>query len=224
MNHPPKYPHTKHWPASETVHRDDTYHDDASVFVGRRVIVSEKIDGGNTGLFDGRVYARSVVSPSNDGWMAMVKKYHAWKTEGITTMVLNGEDTYGIHSIEYDPVRPEDTFRLFSVRGRNGDGNWSRFSWDDTVTVGQMLDIRVVPVLFDGIFDSEDAITEWFRSNLRQPSAIGGPDREGFVMRFAEGFPDSQWETNACKYVRPKHVQTDQHWRKNWRPCQIVTE
>lgn len=73
---PIKYPSTPHWPWSQKVHRDDTYHKNPEFFVNKKVVMTEKIDGGNTLLFNGDVYARSVLTPANDGWFAMVKKHH----------------------------------------------------------------------------------------------------------------------------------------------------
>ena len=43
-------------------------------FVDEYVVVTEKLDGGNTLLHAGKVYARSVSTPSGDKWMAMVQE------------------------------------------------------------------------------------------------------------------------------------------------------
>ena len=87
------------------------------MFVGREVVITEKLDGGNTCLYGGEVYARSTGAPSHAGWMGMVRKHHAWKTvDTRPDVVLYGEDLFGIHSIEYDAMREQDTFRLFAAR------------------------------------------------------------------------------------------------------------
>ena len=68
-----KYPTTPYWPWSPSIGRGDGIHIDPSRFVGEHVVVTEKLDGGNTVLLDaGRVYARSVAAPSEGKWMAMV--------------------------------------------------------------------------------------------------------------------------------------------------------
>jgi hypothetical protein len=236
--HPPKWPSTLNWPDSPTKHSDDSTLESPEAFVRVPVVVSEKIDGGNTGLYRGEVYARSVSGPSHAGWMAMVRKYHAWKTSYHPNLVLNGEDIYGIHSIRYEPVLPQDTFRLFGVRIRSCDlaemgggyggvpceslsDEYVMLSWDEIEAQAASFDMRTVPVLFRGQFDSVQQITEWFRDNLKQPSAIGGPDREGFVIRHAGRILQSQWGTKAAKFIREKHVQTNQHWSMNWQPCPL---
>lgn len=213
---PPKYPSTPHWPWSQKVHRDDSYHENPEFFVNRPVIITEKIDGGNTLLYNGQVYARSTVAPSNDGWFAMVKKHHAWKSNywDDSTFVY-GEDMYGIHSIEYDPVFEPDTYYVFAVR--RGD---YFLSWSDVVSFSVENGLGVVPTVYFGTFGDVEEISEFLVTNLATPSALGG-EKEGFVIRLAQSFPVSRFQEFVCKYVRKDHVQTDEHWRENWQPCPI---
>jgi len=81
--------------------------------------------------------------------------------------------------------------------------------------------MKVAPVIFRGVFYSVEDITDFFREELQKPSCIGG-DREGFVMRHEFGFMHNEFNKSVCKYVRPNHVQTDQHWRRNWQPCKLI--
>lgn len=214
----PKYPSTPHTRFSLTTHRDDSYHEDESIFLDREVVITEKLDGGNTALFRGEVYARSVMSPSRDGWMAMVRKWHAYKTIHHPDLIFNGEDLYGVHSIQYDPIPENETFRLFSVRTV---GDVNRLSWNETEYYARLLDFKLVPVLFRGKFKNLFSIRDWFVNNLSLPSSVGGP-REGFVLRVVDGFPDKEWAKWSMKFVRPNHVQTTEHWRKDWKPCPIL--
>ncbi len=218
MKTPNKYPSTLHWVASEKIHRDDSYHTDHEYFVNKPLIITEKLDGGNTCLFNGEVFARSVTSPSHDGWMAMVRRHHAWKTNSqeFKDISFYGEDLYGIHSIEYDAVEQYDTYRLFAVR-RNDEF----LSWDDVKGFAAALDVNTVPVLSDGAeFETEESLTKFLKESTAQPSVLG-PDREGCVLRTPEAFPASEFGHEMCKYVRANHVQTDQHWRINWQPCKV---
>lgn len=218
MSGPPKYPSTPHWPWSEKVHREDTLHDNPEFFVGKKVIITEKLDGGNTCLWNGDVYARSVSSPADEPWFAMVKKHHAWKTNkrDLRNIAIYGEDLYGVHSIEYDPLRESETFRIFAVREDNRFCSWARTS----IVAHNVLNVLTVPVLAEGDFGSVEEITDFFRRELKQPSALGG-EREGFVMRIAGAFHADAFQEHVCKYVRPNHVQTDEHWRRNWQPCKL---
>lgn len=216
-DHPPKYPGTSHWPWSPTVHKDDRYHQAPETFTQREVVITEKLDGGNTCLWRGEVYARSTGQPATQGWFAMVKKHHAWKTNGTPENVfVYGEDLYGIHSIQYDAIREDQTFRVFNVRRED---RW--LSWDNMSLYAHGLDLITVPVLYRGSFDSVDAITDFFEREIGLPSALGGP-REGFVMRFADAFSNDDFSQATAKYVRKGHVQTDQHWTRNWQPAPLI--
>ncbi len=221
ITHPPKYPSTPHWPWSQKVHRDDTYHTEPEFFLGKRVIITEKLDGGNTCLWNGNAYARSTTAPAGDGWFAMVKKHHAWKTHGNMHGAHYGEDLYGIHSIEYAPMPENKTFRLFAYRRFDENGHDEFASWDEVFDESEIIDVDLVPIMFTGFFHSVERITEWFEENLKKPSELGGP-REGFVMRTWDAFPASEFRRHVCKYVRANHVQTDEHWTKNWQPCKTT--
>src|SRR5580704_13086614 len=110
----PSYLHTLHWQSSLSVHRDDHYHPDCSYFLGRDVVITEKLDGGLTWLSNGHVYARSAEQPTREPWFDYVKGRTLPKLYALPpTLCVVGEDLYGVHSIEYDPL--PDTFFLFHV-------------------------------------------------------------------------------------------------------------
>jgi hypothetical protein len=154
--------------------------------------------------------------------MGMVRKHHGWKTNAATPgFAYYGEDIFGIHSIEYEAVREEDTFRLFAVRQINNADYWC--SWSTVEDAAKELDVPLVPVLFRGVFYSMEDVTAFFKEELGKPSGIGG-EREGFVMRHEMGFHNDDFNSSICKYVRPNHVQTDQHWRRNWQSCKLIGE
>ena len=223
---PPKYPRTLHWPWSQTVHKDDKYHQHPELFLNKEVVVTEKLDGGNTCLWNGEVYARSTGEPSHHGWMSMVRKHHAWRTVATRDdMVMYGEDMFGIHSIEYDALKEDETFRLFAVRCINpsymDDGKGWFASWDMVEEYAANLKMLPVPTVFRGEFDSVEDITEFFETEIGKKSALGG-EREGFVIRYADSFDAKDFGSCVSKYVRANHVQTSTHWRVNWRPCRLL--
>ena len=211
-----KYPKTPYWPWSPSIGRDDGVHPNPNRFVGESVVVTEKLDGGNTLLHAGKVYARSVLAPSEGKWMAMVKKHHAWKVQepGVH---LYGEDIYGVHSIEYEPVAEHETFYAFVLRDAGG----VFASFAEVEAYAREREIPVVPVLFKGRFRSVAEIRAFMERAHGEPSMLGG-EREGVVLRLAREFPASEFPSNVCKSVRPGHVQSDEHWTRNWRPCRLV--
>ena len=148
--------------------------------------------------------------------MAMVKKHHAWKVTG-PDVFLYGEDIYGTHSIVYEPVREDRTFYAFALRDRAG----GFASFDDLRAYADSLEMATVPVLFEGRFGSLGEMQAFMEAEQAKPSALGG-EREGLVLRMAGAFPAADFPLNVCKSVRQDHVQSDEHWRRNWKPCRIL--
>ncbi len=225
----PSYPHTPHWPKSLSVHRDDSYHCDPSFFVGKPVVITEKMDGGITQIAEHRVYARSSNAPTAQPWFSYVKSVTLPKLYNVPPhLLIIGEDLYGVHSIIYDPL--PDTFFLFHVLDREiGNINSDRtendryWSWNAVSNFARQFGLNTVPVLFEGEFETEDEVSKWFFDHIEQKSAYG-PVCEGFVMRTAAGFAFKDFGTNVCKFVRANHVQTNEHWTKNWQPAQLRKE
>ena len=51
-----------------------------------------------------------------------------------------------------------------------------------------------------------------------------GDTIEGVVVRNIESFPLDDFSKNVVKYVRKNHVQTDEHWKKNWKRAKLIYE
>lgn len=114
-------------------------------FLRREIVITEKLDGSNTLLRQGQACPRSADSASASPWLAMARKHHAWKTARLPNLRLYGEDIYGVHTIEYDPVPENATFRLFAA---SEDSVW--LSWDEVEALAENLDMLTVPVLYRG--------------------------------------------------------------------------
>ena len=186
--------------------------------MGEQVVITEKLDGSNTLLNAGKVYARSVSAPCEGKWMAMVKKHHAWKIKD-PDIFLYGEDIYGVHSISYEPIPEHETFYAFALLSRGG----AFASFAKVEEYAKREEIPVVPVLFRGSFRTIGEACAFVERTHGEASLLGG-DREGVVLRLARGFPASEFQNNICKSVRPGHVQTIEHWSRNWRPCEIAKD
>ena len=209
-----KYPSTPYHPASPNKgSRDDRIHKRPERFVGVPIIITEKLDGSNTLISEAQVYGRSVMAPSQNKWMAMVKKHHSWKIRAPGLQVY-GENLFGVHSIEYDSMTEEETFRVFAVRLDD-----KFLSFDDLEDFCKRLDLPIVPMLFNGIITESKEIDR-IMSKPEGYSQLGST-REGMVMRIAASFVAANFNDNVCKSVRPDHVQTDEHWTRNWQPCKL---
>jgi hypothetical protein len=216
MIHPPKYPRTYHLPSSPGVQSDDKMHQNTDLIISQYNVITEKLDGGGTMLCAGEVYARSTNQPATQAWFGMVKKHHAWKTSGLSRRLqFFGEDLFGVHSISYDPIEEDKTYRLFAVKS---DTEW--LSWQDVCDWAEQLNVITVPLVFEGKFASEQELNTWLINNIQLPSNLGG-EREGFVLRPKESFVDTDFSNRVAKYVRAGHVQTTEHWTRNWKPCAL---
>ena len=49
-----------------------------------------------------------------------------------------------------------------------------------------------------------------------------GDEKEGIVMRLADSFPIEEFPNCVCKWVRPHHVQTGEHWTRNWKKAELL--
>jgi hypothetical protein len=192
-----KYPRTLHLPQSLSVTSDDKIHKSLNQFKGLEVIITEKMDGENTTIFNGGTHARSI-----DG------RYHssrAWMKQFSSTISpfldacerICGEYLYARHSIAYD-----DLETYFYGFGWFIDGDLQ--SWDDMVQRFEEFNIKHVPVLYSGLF--YDGLIEETISKLDLNK------QEGFVLRNASLITENEFSTMVGKFVRKNHVQTEKHW------------
>lgn len=193
-----KYPRTYHLPWSEGMNDDDRMMSDLSRFEGRRVIVTEKMDGENTTMYPAYLHARSVDGRHHESrdWVKQFWSQICYEIpEGWRVC---GENLFARHSIPY--TRLSTYFMGFSI----WDATNRCLSWDDTIEWFGLLGITSVPVLYDGIFD-EKAIR-----GLWSPADWG--TREGYTVRLADSFSYGDFRHSVGKFVRRNHVQTVKHW------------
>lgn len=194
-----KYPRTYHLDWSDCVGDDDRIIGDMSRFIDQRVIVTEKLDGENTTLYNDYYHARSVDSknhPSRNWAKALHAKFAHDIPKGYRICC---ENLYAVHSIAYKNL--ESYLYGFSVWN---DKNIC-LSWDESVEWFQLLGLSIVPILYDGIFDQQKIQSLY---NPKRDWKI----TEGYVMRIADPFGYGEFRKCVAKYVRAKHVTTTKHW------------
>lgn len=205
-----KYPRTFHVPWSPGLKNDDRKHPNMEFFEGKEIVVTEKMDGENTTMYMNGFHARSVDSafanhPSRD----YVKGIWGQIKHLIPKNVrICGENLYAIHSIKYTNL--EDYFLVFSI--------WKFkecYSWNDTLEKCTLLGLKTPRTLYRGIYDEE----------IIKSINIDNQNMEGYVIRivdsFYHDFDEQSFFIPLAKYVRKKHVQTDEHWMKNWNKTKI---
>lgn len=197
-----KYPRTYHLPFSPGKSDDDKVLYDLSYFEGKEVVVTEKMDGENTTIYpDGYCHARSIDSANHPSrsWVKQLASYIGPQMKEATSKVnwrITGENLFAKHSIYYDDLK--SYFYVF--------GMWENdicLEWNFTEEIAERLGLITVPVLYRGKFDE---------LYLRSLAKTLGDNQEGFVVRLAENIYPSEWEKSVAKWVRPNHVQTDEHW------------
>lgn len=195
-----KYPRTYHLSWSEGVSDDDYILSSLSAFEGKRVIVTEKMDGENTSLYQDYIHARSLGSrhhPSRD-W---VKQFWGTICADIPKgWRVCGENLYAKHSILYEQL--PSYFMGFSV----WDEHNICLGWDETVDWFNLVGITPVPILYDGIFSEKTIKGIGKTLNLAH--------QEGYVVRVAESFSYQDFNQKVAKYVRDGHIQTTKEWGK----------
>jgi hypothetical protein len=208
-----KYPRTPHIPGSPGATSDDRLLDSVDHFVGRRVVVTEKLDGENTTIWSGgHSHARSLDSGRHESRSMLRSEAARVGLDLPEGWRVCGENTYAEHSISYSAL--PSYFVVFSIWNEKNEA----LSWDETVEWCALLGLNHVPVLFDGIWD-ETAV----RACYTGVSRFGGK-QEGYVVRMADGFHYDEFDRNLAKFVRAGHVQTDQHWsQKAVTPNKLAT-
>lgn len=194
-----KYPRTPHFPFSETITKDDKILKDTSIFNGKNIVITEKMDGENSTVYKNYYHARSISSRH--------EKYHSWLISYIKNFQylipenwrICGEYLFVKHSIQYDKLK--SFFLVFSVWN---DKNFC-LSWEDTENFCKQLGLETVPVLYKGKYDEN--IVKNIAKNIVEN---GG---EGIVVRLSDSFSYNEFQNSVAKFVRKNHVQTDNHWR-----------
>lgn len=209
-----KYNRTYHLPFSPGTTSDDRISKSVDSLLGIDVVISEKLDGENCGMTNQGVYARSHATFTTSPWSKEVRQLHSILKHDLSEDVfLFGENMEGIHSIEYSDLT--SYFYLFGVRD-----NFNWISWDEVEEYSYILDVPTAPVLFRGVINTYEELKKIVEDLVSQPSKLGGKC-EGIVIRNAASFHNDDFSKNVMKWVRKGHVQTSEHWTKNWTKANI---
>lgn len=196
FTHLVKYPRTHHLPWSENLTEDDRLIKSLDGFIGKEVIVTEKMDGENTTMYSDHIHARSVDSQNHISRNWVKNFWSKFSFDIPEKWRICGENLYAVHSIRYD-ILPT-YFMGFSVWN---DKNVC-LSWDETIEWFSLLGITPVPIMYRGIFDEKKI----------RDIKLDKEHQEGYVIRVASSFDYSEFRSVVGKYVRRNHVQTVKHW------------
>ena len=216
-----KYPRTYHLPYSPGATKDDKKLQDDwfKYYQGKEIVITEKLDGENIHMNQKDCYARSDGAPTRSPWSRNIwdpQEGLYWRIKTLigSNETLFGENLYGEHSIHYDKL--SSYFHLFAV---STESVWE--SWKSVKLFGAILGVKTVPELWKGIVYNEKQLEELVNRFVKEPS-VYGDTREGVVVRLTSSFPLDDFKHCVCKWVRPNHVQTDEHWTKNWVKAKLI--
>ena len=192
-----KYPRTYHLPWSPGVTDDDKVIKDISIFNGREIVISEKLDGENTSLYPDYIHARSI--DGRNHWSRdWVKNFHSKIIGDIPEGYrICGENLYAKHSIGYTNL--SSYFYGFSIW--NDD---TCLNWDETLEWFKLMGIQPVNILYRGMFDEKVV------RNLQ--NTLDFSKQEGYVLRVVDQFKMNQFKSSVAKYVRKNHILSSNHW------------
>lgn len=198
MNDFYKYPRTYHLPWSLGSTSDDKFMENTDHFNGITIVITEKMDGENTNMYPDRYHARSIDSKDHPSRSYVKGVWGRIKHEIPAGWRICGENIYAKHSIYYEEL--ESYFMVFSI----WDENNVCLSWNDTVEICDSLNLITVPVIDICVYDED---------HLKKLSdSFDISTKEGYVIRNMKPFSFDDFNKNVGKWVRPKHIQTDEHW------------
>lgn len=195
-----KYPRTWHHPLSQGVTDDDKVLKDTSIFEGKEIVVTVKMDGENFTGYNDYCHARSIDSLNHESrnW---VKTFHfnniAYNLP--ETFRYCAENMFAKHSIYYDNL----TTYLYGFQIWD---NHKCLSWNETLEWFELLGITPVQEVYQGIY-SDKIIKDLF-DNLDKEK------NEGLVIRIKDEFHYKDFKKSVAKLVRKDHITNgDNHWR-----------
>lgn len=199
-------------------------------------ILTEKLDGENNCLSEHGVYARSHAATTESRWTQDIRqRWEVMKYDLKGGIQIFLENLYAIHSIEYKKL--DQHYFVFAVRENGRCLGWEEVSW-----WAKQFDLPTVPVL--EIVQPGKLTEEQFKQKVLTFASCSSElishnhimdevgnivnnepcTREGIVGVNADEYLLRNFDKNCLKYVRAKHVKTDEHWTKNWKRAKLIWE
>jgi hypothetical protein len=196
-----KYPRTYHLPWSPGLTKDDRVMESLNGLISApEVVVTVKMDGENTTMYNDYLHARSIEYDPHPS-RSWIKALHGRIAHDIPAgWRVCGENLYAKHSIHYQNL--EDYFQVFSIWNEHNVCLSCKYTND----WAELLGLKVVPVIYQGVFD-EKLIKSLYTKDHN------GDECEGYVVRTTDSFHYREFRFVAGKYVRANHVQTHNFWR-----------
>jgi hypothetical protein len=195
-----KYPRSMHLPWSEKLSKDDRKLKNVDHFEGKEVVVTLKMDGENTSMYNDHIHARSLDSGTHPSRKWVKGLWGRIGYEIPDGWRICGENMYAVHTIQYENL--SSYFYVFSI--------WNErnvcLSWDETVEYTTLLGLVTVPVIYRGVYD-EKLIKEAFAMSQKSDQR-----HEGYVIRLTDEYPYGQFRKSLAKFVAGDFIIKHGHW------------
>lgn len=215
-------------------------------------ILTEKLDGENNCFSKYGLFARSHTAPTVSPWTKPLRERWELIKNDLGDMEIFGEGMYGIHSIMYHNLESYYYVFGIRENGIWLSWEEVKFYANlfDFPTVPEIKIKVSLKDFYKPDVNENKLLEDWFKVNLGMsweeyvftPGVLNGQDFdcktnvfgpigcEGFVLRNADSYttnsgviPVANNEfNNLFKLVRKKHVKTDEHWTKNWKPAPLI--
>lgn len=199
-----KYPKTPHLPYSPGILSEDDKLISDDHFIGKEVVVTEKLDGENTTLYRDYYHARSVESKSHPS-QSFVKGL--WGKIRYLIPVgwrICGENMYAKHHIYYNNL--DSYFYIHSVWNELNNA----LSWIDIYDWCYELDLPHVPFICFGEYnDILKVKIENLYDTISEKNEI-----EGYVIRLASEFHYNDFGKSVAKYRSKVFPNDNPDWRR----------
>jgi len=197
-------------PWSKSKSDNDVWWNNCDGFKNKEVVITHKLDGECITIYeDGTTHARSLDSrhhPSRSWIKSIASKL---SHEIPNNWRICGENLYAWHSIFYTNL--PTYFFVFGIYDENN----NCIGWQETKEWCNLLSLHTVPVIYEGTWDETHIKNLQFNCpfpTFTSPNQLQACESEGYVVRLRESFHFDQFNKSVAKYVRPHHVQTDEHW------------
>lgn len=246
-----KYPRTLHFPFSPGTSSDDRILPIGYLeyLLKINLVITEKLDGQNNCINKYGVFARSHASPSIHEWdKPLWGRYELIKND-LKDLEIFGENMYGIHSIKYNKL--ESYYYIFAIREKDVWLSWEEVKFYSALLdfpvvpeINQRTSLKRCKEL-SSIEEENHIVKLWLNQNLGisidtwidTKGTLDGEDVktgksacEGIVVRNSGSFKTNDGDikteenelNNVYKWVRGKHVGTNEHWTKTWKPAKLI--
>lgn len=187
-------------------------------FVGVPIVVTVKMDGSNVVLTEEKMAARNGKTASHPSF-SMLKARHYELAKGTPAGIqVFGEWLYAKHSIHYTgKMALSNLLQVFAAY------DWKRrcwMPWGGVKKVAESMGVPTAPILGEMCLASEGKLAALLAGMAAKVIDQG---HEGIVVRNVYPFHYGQFARYVAKYVRPNHVQTDDHWsRQKMVPNEVI--